>query len=437
MNLQWLALGSLLLASACGGSAAEDKSAAAVAAPAADKVTIGAGFIMGADASMLSVLERLGGRFSSATGEPGDPLAILQDNGIGWIRLRLWHTPVNSRDVIDGDRIVSRHGDPVGGGNNDLATTVRLAKRAKAQGMKVLLDIHYSDFWADPGHQEKPAAWATLHGSALEDAVGAYTRQVLSTLAAANATPDMVQLGNETNGGFLWPDGKTWVEKHGETIGGNAGYVALLKRAIAAVRASDNTRGARLPVMVHLANGGDNALYRGVFDMLTANAVDFDVIGLSYYPYHHGPLAGLRSNLHDLAARYGKPLVVVETAYAYTLVNGDDSPNVVNAELAQTAGYPASVQGQADLVRDVIETVASVPQGLGRGVFYWEPLWIPVAGAGWRTGDGNGWDNQAMFDFGGRALPSLQVFKRLRELCATGCTPRVPASATTLRAKTQ
>ncbi|MFZ2988634.1 glycoside hydrolase family 53 protein, partial [Ideonella sp.] len=321
-------------------------------------------------------------------------------------------------DVIDGQRIVSRHGEPVGGGNNDLATTVRLAQRARAQGLKVLLDIHYSDFWTDPATQEKPAAWARLKGAALEQAVHDYTVQVLKALHAAGASPDMIQIGNEINGGLLWPDGKTWQATRGELIGGNAGMVGLLRQGIAAVRATDGLRGARLPVVLHLAEGGDNALFRRMFDLFTAERLDFDVIGLSYYPYFHGPLSGLRSNLADLAKRYGKPMAVVETAYGYTLDDGDNGPNVLNAERVQKAGYPASPQGQAQLLRDVIAAVAEVPDGLGLGVFYWEPAWIPVSGAGWRTGDGNGWDNQAMFDFSGRALPSMQVWRQVRPAAA-------------------
>lgn len=386
----------------------------AVAAELAPVPGLAPDFMLGADVSMLDQVERLGGRYRLADGRPVDPLKVLQAVGVNWVRLRLWHTPVNAEEVWDGQRLVAKKGEPVGGGNNDLAVTLRLAQRAKAMGFKLLLDIHYSDFWTDPSQQRKPAAWAALKGPALQQAVHAYTAQALKALDDGGATPDLLQIGNEVNGGFLWPDGKTWQQAPGEVIGGEAGFHALLHAAVAAVREADARRGARLPVMVHLSNGGDNALYRHVFDPLVAAGVDFDLIGLSYYPYLHGPLDGLKRNLADLAARYRKPLVVAETASAFTLDNGDAAPNIFGEASVAAGGYPASVHGQAVAVRDVIAAVAGTPGGLGRGVFYWEPLWIPVAGAGWRTGDGNGWENQAMFGFDGRALPSLRVFQWVR-----------------------
>jgi len=368
-------------------------------------------FIAGADVSMLAEVERHGGKFSSADGKPGDALQILKDAGVNWVRLRLWHTPVAAADVVEDGRVVLKKGSAVGGGNNGLATTMRLARRAKAQGLKVLLDIHYSDFWADPQTQAKPAAWADLHGAALQAAVREYTADVLEALDAVGASPDMVQIGNETNAGMLWPDGQTWSADKNARIGGEAAFAALLRAGIAGVRANDARNGRHLPVMLHLAGGTDPDLCHHMVDLFTAEHLDFDVIGLSWYPIYHGPLAALKANLDELAQRYRKPLVVVETAYGWTLRNGDATPNLLDAEHEARAGYPATVAGQEKVIRDVIGTVASVPGGLGRGVFYWEPAWIPVAGAGWRTGDGDNWDNQALFDFEGRALPSLQALR--------------------------
>jgi arabinogalactan endo-1,4-beta-galactosidase len=375
-------------------------------------------FMLGADISTLDQVERQGGRFRLADGREVDPLKLLQAVGVNWIRLRLWHDPVFAEEVWDGQRLVAKKGEPVGGGNNGLDVTVRLAKRAKALGLKFLLDIHYSDFWTDPSHQRKPVAWAALKGEALQAAVHDHTAQALRALEEAGAYPDMIQAGNEVNGGFLWPEGKTWQQQPGEEIGGTAGFHALLKAAITAVREADARRGSRLPVVIHLANGGDNALFRRVFDPLVADGVDFDVIGLSYYPYLHGTIDSLKSNLADLATRYRKPLVVVETASGFTLDNGDATPNLFGEKSEKAGGYPATVAGQATAVRDVIAAVAATPGGLGRGVFYWEPLWIPVAGAGWRTGDGNGWENQAMVAFDGRVLPSLRVFQWVRGAAA-------------------
>jgi len=384
-------------------------------------------FMMGADMSMLDQLERNGGKFYDQSGQPQDALRIVKDNGVNWIRLRLWHTPVNDGDVIEKGRTISRRGDPVGGGNNDLATTIRLAQRSKALGLKFLLDIHYSDFWADPAKQTKPAAWRKLSGAALEQEVYRYTTQVLAALKAADVFPDMIQIGNELNGGMLWPDGKTWKEKPDDKIGGDDGFVALMNQGIKAVRDADPRRGTpeHVKVAVHLANGGDNVLYRRVFDLFTKRGVDYDVIGLSFYPYYHGPVEDLRANADDISARYGKEVLVLETAYAYTTQDGDGWPNLFNADMQKSVGYKASVQGQASIVRDVIDAVAQVPGQRGLGVFYWEPDWIPVPRTGWRTGEGNAWENQAMFDFKGQALPSLAVFKRVRE---TGTPEQVAAN---------
>ena len=369
------------------------------------------GFIVGADVSTLAEVERHGGKFSSADGKPGDALQILKDNGVNWVRLRLWHTPVFAADVVEDGRVVVKKGAAVGGGNNDLATTMRLARRAKALGQKVLLDIHYSDFWADPKTQTKPAAWADLHGDALQAAVREYTADVLEALDAVGASPDMVQIGNETNAGMLWPDGQSWSADKDAKIGGDAAFAALLRAGIAGVRANDARNHRHLAVMLHLAGGTDPVLCHHMFDLFAAEHLDYDVIGLSYYSYYHGPLAALKSNLDELAVHYRKPLIVVETAYGWTTDDADGTPNLFNAEQARQVGWPATVEGQAQAIRAVIDTVAAVPLGLGRGVFYWEPAWIPAKGAGWRNGEGNNWENQALFDFNGRALPSLQALR--------------------------
>ena len=368
-------------------------------------------FMAGADVSMLAEVERHGGKFSSADGKSGDALQILKDSGVNWVRLRLWHTPVFAADVVENGRVVLKKGAAVGGGNNGLATTMRLARRAKALGLKVLLDIHYSDFWADPQTQTKPAAWANLHGEALQAAMREYTTNTLAALDAVGAAPDMVQIGNETNAGMLWPDGQTWSADKGAKIGGDTAFAALLRAGIEGVRANDALTNRHLPVMLHLAGGTDPDLCHHMLDLFAAERLDYDVVGLSWYPIYHGTLAQLKSNLDELAQHYRKPLVVVETAYGWTLERADSTAPLLDAQHAEKAGYPATVAGQAQVIKDVIATVAAVPGGLGRGVFYWEPDWIPAPGAGWRTGDGNNWENQALFDYTGRALPSMNALR--------------------------
>ncbi|MDQ6419479.1 glycosyl hydrolase 53 family protein [Paenibacillus sp. LHD-117] len=357
-------------------------------------------FIRGADVSMLQQIEASGGAYYDADGEEKDLLAILKDNGVNWIRLRTWVDPTDAQ------------GQPLGGGNNDTETTVSLAKRAKALGLKVLLDFHYSDFWTDPGEQEKPKAWHDLSGEPLAEALYDYTKEVLTAMSDENALPDMVQVGNETNGGMVWPDGKTWQQTAGEEIGGYDGWVQLIDAGTEAIREyAPNAK-----IVLHLANGGNNGLYRNVFNQLTNRGVDFDIIGLSYYSYWHGTLEQLRANMDDISKQYGKDVMVVETAYARTFDNGDSHGNIFGSNEENVGGYKATLQGQASSFRDVMEAVAKVPDDRGLGAFYWEPAWIPVDGAGWKTGEGNAWDNQAMFDAEGLALPSLQVFDPDSEL---------------------
>ncbi len=358
-------------------------------------------FIMGADVSMLKQIEDNGGKFY-VDGEAADALEILKAHGVNWIRLRIWNDPTDE------------NGEPLGGGNNDLETTVAIAARAKAMGFKFLLDFHYSDWWADPGKQNMPKAWEGLDSEALNQALYDYTAEVIKTLAGEDAMPDMVQIGNEVNSGMMWPAGKTWSEG-AEVVGGYDGFADLLKQSVQAVRDNDPNAAdpeKRVKIIIHLADGGNNSLYRTMFDELTARDVPFDIIGLSYYSYWHGPMEDFINNMADISARYDKNLVVLEAAYAFTLEDADGHANLFPSE--EFGGYKASIQGQATAVRDVIAAVAHVPNGRGLGIFYWEPEWIAVEGAGWATAEGNAWENQALFDFEGSALPSLNVFNMVK-----------------------
>ena len=350
-------------------------------------------FIKGADVSMLKQLEDNGAKFYDENNKETECMSILKNNGVNYIRIRTWVNPVDEK------------GKPLGGGNNNKETTVFLIERAKKLGFKVLLDFHYSDFWADPAKQDKPALWKDLKGVQLENKLYEYTKDILLTLKEKNISPDMVQIGNELNGGMVWPNGKTW-KQGDESIGGYDGFIGLLNAGIKAVK--EITPNAK--IMIHLANGGDNELYRRVFDQITAKKVDFDIIGLSFYPYWHGTFDDLQKNLNDISKRYNKDVIVVEIAYAYTLKDGDGFSNIFGANEEITGGHIASVESQKTIIKKVMNTLANVPNGKGKGFFYWEPDWIPTDGAGWKTGEGNGWDNQAMFDFKGKVLDSLKVF---------------------------
>lgn len=346
-------------------------------------------FIKGVDISMLYEIEAKGGKFYE-NGVQKDPLQILKDHGINWVRVRVWNDPYDEK------------GNPYGGGNCDYKRMTELAKRAKSLGLKVLVDFHYSDFWADPGKQEKPKAWRNLRGSSLVKAVSDYTYQVLKYMKDNKALPDMVQIGNEVNNGFLWPDGKLI----GDDAGGFENFVKLFNAGASSVRRIDKN----IKVAVHLAEGGNSALFRWFFGNVLSLKMDFDVIGVSYYPYWHGTLDELKENLNGLALWLNKEIAIFETAYAWTLSDADGHPNIFGGDLWKIGGYKATIQGQATAIRDIMEIVANIPNKKGLGIFYWEGCWIPVKGAGWKEGEGNPWENQALFDFNGNTLPSLDVF---------------------------
>lgn len=359
-------------------------------------------FIRGMDISMLPEIEKLGGKYYEG-GVEKDLFTILKDNGVNSIRARLWVDPK------------SGVGAKFGGGNNTLERSIELGKRAQEHGMSFLLDIHYSDFWADPKKQQKPKKWNELTFENLTQKVYDYTAEIMKAHQAAGVVPYMVQVGNELNGGMLWPDGKSWGQDGSEFDR----LSILLKAGIQAV--NDNDSGKDVLIMLHLAEAGDNGLFRWWFDEITKRDVDFDVIGMSYYPWWHGLINKAKDNMNDVIERYNKPVVLVETSFPFTTENGDSLENSFSGS-GPIEGYSVSINGQAQYLSDIMELVNDLPNEQGLGIYYWEPAWLPIKGATWSTeagmeysGDkwnmGNSWDNQALFDFEGNALPSLKVFR--------------------------
>lgn len=320
------------------------------------------------------------------------------------IRLRLWNDPYSEAGV------------PYGAGSNDLETTTELAKRVLANGMGFLLDLHYSDFWADPGKQRIPKAWRGMDVPQLEQAVYDYTRQVLVSLKEQEAFPTMIQVGNELSNGLLWPYGK--VPQYDN-------IARFLNAGIRAVRSVDPD----LPVMLHLDNGGNNALYREWFDEFMKRGEEFEVIGLSYYPFWHGTLQDLEDNMHDISGRYGKELIVAEVSMGHTMEDyasyeqlGENERKgmATKPELAAKVEYPMTPRGQSDFMQDFLTRISRV-KGT-RGFYYWEPGWLPVPGSGWANDEalayieekgpgGNEWANQALFNYRGNALEALDTIR--------------------------
>jgi arabinogalactan endo-1,4-beta-galactosidase len=351
-------------------------------------------FYMGVDVGTLIEVEQSGSRFYDG-GSQRDALRIMSDNGANLVRLRLWNNPY------------SNSGQRYGGGTNDLQKTIQLAQRAKALGMDVLLDLHYSDFWADPAHQTKPKAWQNQSYSQLVNSVRNYSRDVVSQMTAAGAKPDIVQVGNEITNGMLWPEGRT---SNWSQLGG------LLKAGIEGVHQG----GSGIEIALHLDRGGNNGAYRTWFDNARNQGIQYDIIAMSYYPFWHGTISDLRNNMNDVAQRYGKDILIVETSYAYTLNDCDGRGNIFTQDHANRSGYPATVAGQTNFLRDVSNAVGNVPDNRGRGVVWWEPAWIgnttwaTSAGMAYnndQAGESNPWDNQALFDCNGNKLSSMNVFR--------------------------
>lgn len=350
-------------------------------------------FIKGADVSIMPELERNGTKFYD-NGIEQDGLTILKNHGVNWIRVRIWNNPY----------VVGPEG--VGGGNTDEAKAIEMAKRAKALGMKVLVDFHYSDFWVDPGQQKKPDAWKNDSGDKLVDDVYAYTAKVMQDFNAQGVTPDMVQVGNELNNGMLWPEAQL-------TEDNPNGYKFLAKLLNAGLQAvHDNDKDNKVKTMIHLA-GVDVNLYHTFFDnLIVKNKVnDFDIIGMSFYPFWHGRMDDLKNTMNDVSAKYNKDVIAVETAFGYTLEDADFEKNNFGTNEEKVSGYKATVQGQATGLRDVMATVASVNDNRGLGIFYWAPDWVINEKVGWKSnGGGNGWDNLTLFDTKGNALESMDTF---------------------------
>ena len=364
-----------------------------------------ADFIKGADISTLLEAEQHGAKFYNQNGQQQDAIAILKANGVNTVRLRLWVDPQDAS------------GNTYGGGSNNLENTIALAKRVKAQGLKLLLDFHYSDFWTDPGKQFKPKTWEKMDYPQLKTAIHDYTRDTIARFKQEGVLPDMVQIGNEINGGMLWPEGKSWGQGGGEFDR----LAGLLTAAIGGLK-ENLTDGEQVKVMLHLAEGTKNDTFRWWFDEITRRNVPFDIIGLSMYTYWNGPISALKANMDDISRRYNKDVIVVEAAYGYTLDNCDNAENSFQAKEEKDGGYPGTVQGQYDYIHDLMQAVIDVPDHRGKGIFYWEPTWIAVPGTTWATKagmkyihdewkEGNARENQALFDCQGKVLPSITVFK--------------------------
>lgn len=355
-------------------------------------------FIKGMDVSMIKELEAYGAAYY-LNGQKEDLFHLLQKCGATMVRIRIWPDPYDEE------------GNPYGGGRNDLQTTIEIAKRTVENGMSFMLDFHYSDFWADPAKQVKPKAWERLKGSELETAVYLHTADTLKALKNHGLVPELVQVGNEITKGLLWPEG--YVDR-------TENMVALLKSGVRGVR--EECPDAK--IVIHLDFGTDNKMYRSWFDKVMPYRLDFDVIGMSYYPHWNGSLQMLLDNMNDISSRYEKEVLVAETSIGYTTDALGCRGIVFSEEQEKATGYPATEEGQEAFLKDLYATVRSVTAGRGIGVFYWEPAWLPIPGCTWASESGsiymkdkveagNAMANQALFDAEGNANGALVNLKTM------------------------
>ena len=365
-------------------------------------------FIKGMDISSIISQEKSGVVYYDFDGNPQDIFVTLSEAGVNYIRVRVWNDPFDSE------------GNGYGGGNCDVANAAEIGRRAAECGMKLLVDFHYSDFWADPDRQTAPKAWAELSFEDKKTAIYDYTVESLNQILSAGADVGIVQTGNEINGGMA-----------GETQSENV--IELLEQASRAVRDVSQQSGKDIKIAVHYTDIHKREQIMYHVDTLKSAELDYDIFGVSYYPYWHGSIEDMQETLRDISQARGKSVMILETSYPYTTEDGDGFKNSMS-DAEPMNGYPATVQGQAECLRDVI---AASSEAGAIGVCWWEGGWIPVGsdaafnssvwekyGSGWASSysaeydpdnagkyyGGSSWDNQAMFDFDGHPLDSLNVF---------------------------
>jgi arabinogalactan endo-1,4-beta-galactosidase len=320
-------------------------------------------FAIGADLSFLKAAEESGFQFKE-DGKARPGLEIFRDHGYNWIRLRLFHTPTDLP--------------------NNLEYTLALAKEAKKLGFKLLLDLHYSDTWADPAKQFLPKAWEGKSHAELVKAVFDYTRDVMIAFKEASVAPDMVQPGNEVINGMLWPDGKipdNWNN-----------FIDLMKAGIDGIYSGCGGSNASPLIMIHIDQGGHKDKTKYFFDKIIEYGVNFDVIGQSYYPWWHGSLLDLRENMILMAKEYKKPIMLVEVAYCSEPTEYQTKPGP----------FPETPEGQKEFLEEVTRIVLETPDNLGAGIMWWEPATAGLGHVGARD----------FFDEQGNVLPVITVFDK-------------------------
>jgi len=329
--------------------------------------------INGVDISMLKQVEDNGGLFYE-NGNQIDPIQLFKNKGINTARIKIWHTPSLNY--------------------NNLESVLEIAERANDAGLDVLLDFHYSDTWADPSSQTKPSAWVNLNFETLCDSVKQYTYHVITQLKNQNTLPKYVQIGNETDCGLLWPDGYVCNESDNDAQWNN--LRELFMHAIEGINSALDIQDT-LKIISHVSSGGS-----WFFNNLIEQGLNIDILSISYYPMWHGTFNDLTQNMNQLGNEFQKPVLIVETAYPFTLEWNDNTNNILGLDVQLLEGYDATEQGQKLFLHDLISLVDQNDYGIG--ICYWAPDWIST------DQFGSTWENQTLFDFNGEILDAISVF---------------------------
>ncbi|MFD2915921.1 glycoside hydrolase family 53 protein [Psychroserpens luteus] len=339
-------------------------------------------FYKGMDLSFQSELEDHSVTYRDVNGSPVDLLNYVTNKGTNLVRLKLWHTSQN--------------------GENTLSDVKAYATRIKNTGSNFLLDFHYSDFWADPGTQTPPVAWQNMTDEEIRIAIYEYTKDVVTQLKNQNTLPEIIQIGNKTDSGFLWNYGKVWDE-----FSNNWGnYAALVREAIRAVREVDTEN--KVKIMLHHSNV-EHSIY--FFTELEPFALDYDIIGLSYYPQYQTKDLNLVANkLNILATTFGKDILMVEVAYPFTLQWDDNQNNYIGSLNQIIPEFSPTPEGQKAYMEWLVTTIKNIPENHGIGFCYWAPDWVSFPNNDTSVSGGSAWENQCLFDFDHKALPALDIF---------------------------
>jgi len=358
--------------------------------PPPDPPEVDSSYYKGMDLSYQPFLQPYQVDYKDASGKSIENLLnFCYENGVNIIRVRLFHTPDQGNAVLEA---------------SSLNSVVNYCKKIDQAGIDILLDIHYSDTWADPGNQTPPSAWAGLDFDALSDSVYNYTKIVLNTLNEEASLPLIVQIGNETNSGFLWDYGKVWNDFNDNW----PNYVKLINSANQAIEEVSDASGKEIKSMVHIAGVSSASSF---YSKLKLNSAQYDMIGISYYPHFHNQnLNTVQTILSNLAVAYQKPIILVETSYPFTLGWNDWTHNIVGLEDQLIGGYPATPEGQKAFFEKLDQIMKNIPNYLGKGFVWWAP--DMVAFDGQESENGSSFENLSVFDFDNKALPVWDVYRK-------------------------